>query len=301
MGQPVALLDLREIRRLRSGAARAARRHVRQIRRGDRPGRAAELRRLSLHARGRRRRPRRPTSIRRSRPAGSRPGRFQNYGAAGLVAARQGDRARLRQGRRPTASRSAPNSPRTIRRCWCWTASSRPSRSIRCFSSRNAASPGTTRTAAKLELVLGVQSPYEAAESIAYLLGKAQRAVQAGAHQRPVRLCRRRLRRPRPHAVPALRRAGGDVLSRPSGPAGARPLSAVSGRHQAPRRSRCARGSASTAPPARSRLSPPTMCWMAAASPIFRPTSRPSAPPPRSASTTFRRSTSPRWRCIRAA
>ena len=47
------------------------------------------------------------------------------------------------------------------------------------------------------------------------------RAVQAGAHQRPVHLCRRRLRRARPHAVRALRGAGGDVLSRPSGPAGA--------------------------------------------------------------------------------
>ena len=70
-----------------------------------------------------------------------------------------------------------------------------------------------------LELVLGVQSPYEAAEAIAFMLGKARATVQAGAHQRPVRLYRRRLRRPRPHAVPALCRAGGDVLSRPAGAA----------------------------------------------------------------------------------
>ena len=72
-------------------------------------------------------------------------------------------------------------------------------------------------------------------ESLAFLLGEAQPAVQAGAHQRAVRLCRRRLRRPRPHAVPALRGARGDVLARPAGAARARPLPAVPGRHQAAR------------------------------------------------------------------
>ena len=72
----------------------------------------------------------------------------------------------------------------------------------------------------KLELVLGVQSPYEAAESIAFLLGKAARR-SAGAYREPFRLCRRRLRRPRPHHVHFLHRAGGDVLSRPPGAPGA--------------------------------------------------------------------------------
>ena len=57
------------------------------------------------------------------------------------------------------ASRSAPNLQRTIRGCWCWTANSKPNRSTRCFWSRNPASPGTTRVASTLELVLGVQSP----------------------------------------------------------------------------------------------------------------------------------------------
>ena len=101
--------------------------------------------------------------------------------------------------------------------------------------------------------------------------GQGARAVQAGAHQRALRLYRRRLRRTRPYAVPALRRAGGDVLSRPPGPARPRPLSAVPGRHQAARRSRCARGSASIGRPARSAHSPPTTSWMAAASPTIRP------------------------------
>ena len=50
---------------------------------------------------------------------------------------------------------------------------------------------------------------------------RGPRSFQAGAHQHPVHLCRRRLRRPRPHAVRALRGAGGDVLPRPAGPAGA--------------------------------------------------------------------------------
>ena len=71
-----------------------------------------------------------------------------------------------------------------------------------------------------LELVLGVQSPYEAADLIAHLLGRGPRPVQAGAHQCAVCLCRRRLRRTRPHAVRALCRAGGDVLRRPAGAAG---------------------------------------------------------------------------------
>ena len=71
----------------------------------------------------------------------------------------------------------------------------------------------------KLELVLGVQSPYEAAESVAFLLGKARAPLQAHAYQRSVRLYGRRIWRTRPHALPALRRIGGDVPPRPAGPA----------------------------------------------------------------------------------
>ena len=77
------------------------------------------------------------------------------------------------------------------------------------------------RTTKKLELVLGVQSPYEAAESIAFLLGEARAPFKPAHIKRPFRLYGRRLRRPRPYALPALCRAGGDVLSRPSGAAGA--------------------------------------------------------------------------------
>ena len=66
-------------------------------------------------------------------------------------------------------------------------------------------------------------------------------------------------------------------------------------------RSRCTRGSESIALLARSAHSPPTMCWMAAASPIFRRTWPLSAPPRRSASMTFRKSMSPLSRFILVA
>ena len=65
--------------------------------------------------------------------------------------------------------------------------------------------------------------------------GQYQRRLQAGAHQRSFRLCRRRIRRTRPYPVPALCRVGGDVLSRSPGPARLRPLPAVPGGHQAAR------------------------------------------------------------------
>ena len=73
----------------------------------------------------------------------------------------------------------------------------------------------------QLELVLGVQSPYEATESIAFLLGKARAPFKPSRINTPVHLCRRRFWRARPHPVRALRRPRGDVFSRPPGPAGA--------------------------------------------------------------------------------
>jgi CO/xanthine dehydrogenase Mo-binding subunit len=83
-----------------------------------------------------------------------------------------------------------------------------------------------------LELVVSVQSPYEAAGALAYLLGNAQTAFK---HQHQFCLLRRRIRWTRPHAVPALRRVGGDVLPEPSGAAREQPLRTVSIGHQAAR------------------------------------------------------------------
>ena len=66
-----------------------------------------------------------------------------------------------------------------------------------------------------LELVLGVQSPYEAAECDRVSCSATPSAAFKPARiNTQFRLLRRRIRRTRPHAVPALRRVGGDVLSR---------------------------------------------------------------------------------------
>ena len=138
--------DLRDVRRLRSGAARAARRNVREVRRGDRPRRDAELRRLSLHARRR-------ADARRARCLFAAAGRLGQPGTLRRTRrCRSGRRSPTDTGAptprpRPMASRSAPSLPRTIRPCWCSTANSRRNPSIRCFSSRKAVSPGTTRAA----------------------------------------------------------------------------------------------------------------------------------------------------------
>ena len=125
---------------------------------------------------------------------------------------------------------------------------------------------------------------------------------QAGSDRRQVRLSRRRLRRPRPHALSALRRAGRDVLSRPRR-CGSRTIATSSSRAASsgmPSRShtharRRSRRRAGSAP------SPPITCSTAAVSPTSRPTSPSSRRRRRSASTTCRRSTSPPSRCIRAA
>ena len=82
---------------------------------------------------------------------------------------------RLCQRRRPMASRSAPSLRRTIRRCWCSTANSRRNPSIPMFLEPECGLAWYDSGRKNLELVLGVQSPYEAAEALAYLLGKRAR------------------------------------------------------------------------------------------------------------------------------
>ncbi len=71
--------------------------------------------------------------------------------------------------------------------------------------------------ARKLELVIGVQSPHQAAASVATLVSK--NAADAGGRRdrHALRLCRRRLRRQGPHDLSALRRAGRPVLAGPPG------------------------------------------------------------------------------------
>ena len=239
-------------------------------------------------------------SIRRSRPAGS------VQGASRTRRFRSGRRSRRKRRRltprpRPMASRSAPSLRRTIRRFWCWTASSRRNPSIRCFSSRNAASPGTIGQATILSSCSACSRPTRPRNSIAFLLGKARAPVQAGAHQRPVRLCRRRIRRTRPYPVPALCRAGGDVLPRPAGAAGPRPLSAVPGRHQASRLQDAHADRGRSRDRQDPRIRRRSCAGWRRPRQFFGQRGDRRRRPPRSASTTFRKSMSPRSRCIRAA
>ena len=56
---------------------------------------------------------------------------------------------------------------------------------------------------------------------------RSRRRAQTGAHQHALRLYGRWFRRPRPYAVSALCRAGGDVLPRPPGPAREQSLRAI--------------------------------------------------------------------------
>jgi hypothetical protein len=154
--------------------------------------------------------------------------------------------------------------------------------------------------AKNLELVLGVQSPYENAEALAYMLGNARAPFKPahikcmfaymGAGSADAITVRSRSMSPwrRSSCLDVQCGWRRTAISSFKAASSVTPL-------------RSARALASISRPARSLDLPPITCWMAAALPIFQPTSRPSAPPRRSASTTFRRSMSPRSRCIRAA
>jgi len=141
-----------------------------------------------------------------------------------------------------------------------------------------------------LELVVGVQSPYEAAESVAYLLGNAQEAFKP-AHINTAATTRRShfMWRWRRYSAPTVR-CGSPTIA-----------SSSFNRESSGTPSRSVRGSGSIGRLAKCSPSLPTMCWMAAASPIIRPLWRASAPTPRLAFTTYRKSMSPRSRSTRAA
>ena len=148
-------------------------------------------------------------------------GTLPELGASDLVAARKGHGGAPTPRPRPMASRSAPN---LRRKSGAAGARPRVRDAIRRSDVSRAgepASPGTTRAAKASSSCSACSRPTRRRKSIAYLLGEARAPVQAGAHQCAVCLYRRRLRRTRPYAVPALCGAGGDVLPRPSGAAGA--------------------------------------------------------------------------------
>ena len=166
--------DLRAVRRVRPGAAGAARRDIREIRRGNRPRRRCPTTAPSALRASPARRRTRPMSIRRFRPAGSsrahpehrrfrsgRPLAKETQAPYGKAAA-YGEQIRAELDREQSGLAGArPHLRDPVRRPDVSRAGMRP---------RLVQQARTTR----LELVLGVQSPYEAAESIAFLLGKAR-------------------------------------------------------------------------------------------------------------------------------
>jgi hypothetical protein len=136
-----------------------------------------------------------------------------------------------------------------------------------------------------LELVVGVQSPYEAAESVAYLLGNAPMAPSSRRTSTPTSPIAAAgsvgatIRRSR--FTSRWRRCSSPIVA-----SGWRTTaSSSSNRESSGMPSRCARKSGSIGRPARSSPWPPTRHWMAEASPIFHPLWRAQAPMPRSAST----------------
>jgi CO/xanthine dehydrogenase Mo-binding subunit len=144
-----------------------------------------------------------------------------------------------------------------------------------------------------LELVIGVQSPYEAAESLAFLLGKARPPFK------PARINARSAYMGggfggRDHTPFPLYVALAGLFSPTTAISSSRRVSSVTG-------SRCIRGSGLIERAAGFARSRPITFWTAGASPIFPPKWQLSARQLRSASTIFRKSTSPRLRFIRAA
>ena len=251
--------DLREVRRFRSGAAGAARRHFREIRRGDRPGRDAGLRRLSLHARGR-------PDARRARCLLADPGRLgqprriPEQRPPDMGAARDRDQGAPTPRPRRTASRSAPslraNNPALLVLDREFeTQSVDPM-----FLEPECGLAWYNAGRKNLELVLGVQSPYEAAE-----VASRTCSAKPAAPFKPARI----------NAQFAY--IGGGFGGRDHTPfplyvalaamfLPGRPVRLAHDRYQqfqaasSGTPSRCARGSASIARPARSSHSPPTTC-----------------------------------------
>ena len=227
-------VDLRGLRHVRSGAARAARPGCSEIRRGNRPGQNAELRR-SFDSRGWPARPQtRPMSTRRSKNGWVRPGFFENSGApiwprlpvpsgaAYAVAASHGEKIR--------AELDAKNPALLVLDREFETQSVDP---MFLEPESGLAWYDTGRK----DLESGYRRAVALRDNDSDRVSARQcpGGLQAGAHQRQLRVLRRRIRRTRPHAVPALRRVGGDVLPESSRPARQQPLRAVSIGDQATR------------------------------------------------------------------
>ena len=209
---------------------------------------------------------------------------------------------KARRTRRPriTANRSAPDLPRTIRTSWCSTANSRRNPSTRCFSSRKAGSAGTMRKPRRLNSCSACSRLTRPLKRLPICLA-TRGLFQAGAHQDPVRLYGRRLRRTRSFDHAALYRAG-RRCSFPIGRCGSRSTAIEQfqcgiKRHAFKMHTRIGIDRAT------GKISGFAADHVLDGGGLanFSNTVSTSAPSRLSASTTFRKSISPRSRCIRAA
>ena len=277
LGQPVALLIFETVRRLRSGAACAARWRFREIRRGNRPRRRCPTTAPFASRASPAPTPDAPDVYSPVQEGWVSPGTRPEHGASDLGAACAADQGAPTPRPRPTASRSAPSLPPTIR-----PAGARPR--IRDPVRRSDVSRARMRS----RLVRRrPQEPRARARRAVAVRGRGVRSRSCWA--KPARPSSRRAST---RSSPISAAASADATTRrfrstsrwrrcsfPAARFGS-PTIAISSSRAASSgtRSRCARGSASIGRPARSAHSPPTMCWMAAASPIIRPTWRRSPP-----------------------
>ena len=233
LGQPLALLIWNDFARFSAArSAIAALTGLREDRRQDRTGRSrspmAPITSCALP--GRRRTA--TTSIPRSRPDGQSRRVTSMRSRNGRLPRRP---ARPMPRRRSTVTRSGPGSQtagadtlvldRTFQTQSIDPVFLEPESALAWYD------PGR-RT---LEFVVGVQSPHWIATEHR-LAGREQCAGHGGqGYRRPLRLCRRRLRRPRLLDLSALRSDRRAVLAGQAGPAGQQPLRPVSVRAEAPR------------------------------------------------------------------
>ena len=293
LGQPLAMLIFEQFDHFRSGSARLARAELCQIRRGDRSRSPLRLTARIASCASPEQPRRRRISSRRCRTVGWCRAAFAT--STSRSGRRPTGKGRLTRRHPSTESRSEPSLQPSDPDLLVLDREFDTQSVDPVFLEPEAGIAWYDASGRRLEVVLGTQSPMEVTESLAYLLGEARPEFKPAKIHAPFRLSGRRLRRPRSHDHAALYRARRDVLSRPSGAARATTATSSFSRASSEQSSRCTRASASIAPPAGSAPLWPITCprwrWARQLLGAGRATSRRR---PRSASTTFPRSTSPR-------
>ena len=219
LGQPVGAADLRDLRCLRPGAARVEGRNF--VKFGEETGPVA----MPAYGAYRFTRvagptPEAPDVYSPLQEGWVSPGKFQNIAASDLAAAADRGRGALRQGRDLWRGDPRATGARTIRRCWCSTANSRPNRSTRCSSNRNAGLAWYDGTAEASNWCLACSRPTRPRSRSRICLATPARPSSRRASTPSSPMSAAASAAAITHRSCSTR-AGGDVLSRPSGPAGA--------------------------------------------------------------------------------